>query len=159
MRTSDWGFCNKNEIVSSRLIRFKRLTSYSLCRHHRKEVPQGGCVPQGDTVPRVPKPLNHALWGITVALKETRNLMTVLHVTLGMYKKKDAQSTPSTPYSYSYPITLYNPVLLYYPGYVLVEECPKSWKKSLFWSLAIHEIIRTWKKLSWNWWQSPRILL
>ena len=59
----------------------------NLCynRHHQKEVPQEDCVPREGTVHRVQKPLSPALLGNTAVLKETRNLMTVSHVTQGMY--------------------------------------------------------------------------
>lgn len=54
-----------------------------LLLHRQREVPQGDCVHQVDTVHKVQKFLNPVLWENTVAPKETRNLMTVSHVTLG----------------------------------------------------------------------------
>lgn len=49
-----------------------------------KEAQQEVFVPKGATVHKVQKLQSPALWGNTVEPKETKNQMTVSHVTLGM---------------------------------------------------------------------------
>lgn len=67
------------------LSMFLELFTFISQRPPLKEAQQEDFVPQGATVLRVQRLLSPALWGNTAEPKETKNQMTVSHVTPGMF--------------------------------------------------------------------------